>query len=510
MTLQFNAWTSPWLPLIQNTGSTLWASPVEVLCGEKDGLELDYPRDDFRAFARLLLSALVQAVVPAKDKAQLAERLKKPMKRAELEQALEPVLGAFELFGKHPFLLIQPPEDQPKEGAAPFVFPAADLFPTPVKPEALSLPIALLTVFIEHTYAGGAGRGYGAGPGGQPGAFTLITPPSIREGAWANSLSSAYAATLYSKDGKSPWAPHTGPARNRAAIGLVSGLLFQPRSIWLTPAENGPCSFSGVIGPRVIVSPLRPGTAALTKKAKGDLWQHPCSPLAVNSQDIAPVRLKADRPAWTGLAQLLKPVSRQGGKNPEHPREGPAPVLTQWRTLTSRAKSPKLLVLDYNRDKANVKGRFFENFPLTDDLLEKPDLIDRLRGLVGDAEEVGRHLSSELTAAHDTRKKGGFAKADALASYWSSTEAPFVDWLALLTKTDAATNFELVEQAEAQMRSALRKTAVALFDRHAELSEFDPAKQKLIAAARRRLKRKLWPQDQQPKPSTPPTTGAQE
>ena len=40
--LQFNAWTGAWLPLVQDDGTTVWASPVEVLSGERDGTDLDY------------------------------------------------------------------------------------------------------------------------------------------------------------------------------------------------------------------------------------------------------------------------------------------------------------------------------------------------------------------------------------------------------------------------------------------------------------------------------------
>ena len=74
-TIQFNALTDAWLPLLQEDESTTWASPVEVLCGEKDGIDLDYPRDDFRVYARLLLSALVQALFAAKTNDELVDQL---------------------------------------------------------------------------------------------------------------------------------------------------------------------------------------------------------------------------------------------------------------------------------------------------------------------------------------------------------------------------------------------------------------------------------------------------
>lgn len=494
-TPRFNAWTDAWLPLTQEDGATIWASPVELLSGERDGIDLDFPRDDFRAFARLLLSALVQAILPASDKAELQKRLDEPMSRAELDRRLKPVLADFDLFGPHPFLQVPPPAEPPTEGAAPFAFPSEDLFQSRTTVDAISLPIALITLFVEQMYAGGAGRGYGAGPGGQPGALTLITPRSVREGAWANTLTKEVVESLYAKETPQPWLRKPLPARPRSAIGLVGGLFFQPRSAWLVLVPDGQCSFTGREGPLVRLSPLRPGTAQLTKKSDGDLWQHPCAPMAVNSQGIAPIRLRADRPVWTGLAQLLQPLSRQGRKTVAHPRVGPAPVLVQWRLLPGRRKTPRMLVLDFNRDKANIKGRFFESYPLSDALVSKPNTVERMRLLIEDSESVAFTLGKELDRAHDDRGRGGFARPDALAAFWGSTEQPFVAWLSAMLKSegDGVPDEAAVEASEVKMREALRRTAMQLFDTHAEFSEFDPRKQQQIAKARRRMRQRLWP-----------------
>src|SRR5580704_15205395 len=194
---RFNALTDQWLPLLRADDTTLWASPVEVLCGEKDGVDLDFPRDDFRVYARLLLSALVQALFAAKTKAELMLRLDQPLLREDVEARIKPVLGDFDLFGATPFLQITAPPTAPDKGAAPFVFPGEDLFQSLVPLEAISIPIALVMLFIEQTYAGGAGRGYGAGPAGQPGALTLVDPGSVRSAAWANTLTREIIAQKY-------------------------------------------------------------------------------------------------------------------------------------------------------------------------------------------------------------------------------------------------------------------------------------------------------------------------
>jgi CRISPR type I-E-associated protein CasA/Cse1 len=495
--LHFNTLTDPWLPLIDGeSGATVWASPVEILCGEKDGADLDYPRDEFRVYARLLLSALVQALFPTKTKDELKQRIEAPLTRPDVEARIRPFSGDFELFGATPFLQITPPPVPPKKGAAPFVFREEDLFQPRVRIDAVSMPIALVALFIEQTYAGGAGRGYGAGPGGQPGAFTLIDPGSVRHAAWANTLS--HEAAKYAPDEPRAWSNAKRSARPRAAIGLVGGLFFQPRSIWLIPAGEGRCSFTGRTATLVRLSPFLPKSELTKKSAKSDdVWQHPCAPLAVNSQGIGAIRLNAERPAWTGLAQLLAPLAKE--KRPTHPLEGPAPVLKQWKTLNFKVKRPRLLVLDFDRDKANVKRRFFEAFPLTDDLLGNPDAIARLRELAGDAQEVASALLQALIRAHDSQKRGGFALADARTSFWTASEVPFLTWLQAIVEVDEGSDAgeQKAQRAESDMREALRKTALSIFDAHAALSEFDPRKQERIARQRRRLRAELWPR---PKP----------
>jgi hypothetical protein len=288
------------------------------------------------------------------------------------------------------------------------------------------------------------------------------------------------------------------------ATGIVSGLFFQPRSIWLKPAEDGACSFTGVEGRRVALSPFLPKSELSKKPTKGeDVWTHPCAPLAVNSQGIGAIRLNAERPAWTGLAQLLDPVSRDRTKA-AHPLEGPAPVVSQWRALAFRGERLRLLVLDFDRDKANVKRRFFEAFPLTADLGSR-ETVDLIRALVVETQRIAGELDKALTRAHDDRKAGGFALADARASFWGGTEAHFVDWLNVVTKVDRDTDAgeARFQSAAEEVVIALKRKAKSIFDTHVEPSEFDPRKQERIAKQRRALQIALYQKTAgaSPKPS---------
>ena len=138
--------------------------------------------------------------------------------------------------------------------------------------------------------------------------------------------------------------------------------------------------------------------------------------MVVNSQGIAAVRLNAERPAWTGLAQLLSPVS---GKKAEvaHPLQGPAQVLSQWKDVKDRVGALSLIVLDFVRDKANIKRRFFESFLVSSDLVGGNELTDVLRALVGKTRKAASALEEALAAAHDDRRIGGLALAEARTAF---------------------------------------------------------------------------------------------
>jgi CRISPR type I-E-associated protein CasA/Cse1 len=495
--LSFNALTDAWLPLMTGNGKTEWASPVEVLCGEKDGFDLDYPRDDFRVYARLLLSALVQALFAAKDPSELVARLRTPMTRSEVEKIVKAVNHDFDLFGPKPFLQMKPKTGAKLDGgAAPFVFVEEDLFRPSIVVDAISLPIALVMLFIEQTYAGGAGRGYGAGPGGQPGTFTLIDPGTVRMAAWANTIHRGMASSQYAKDGSTPWSNSARAARPRAATGLVEGLFFQPRATMLTLCGAGVCSFSGTIGSLVRRSPLQPKSELSKKPTKGeDIWRHPCAPMALNSQGLAVIRLSTERPSWTGLANLLAPLSKQANKK-EHPLQGPALVVQQWKALvgfTKKERLLRLLILDFDRDKANVRRRFFEGFSLSQDVLGNESAIERLRDLAGDARDVDFELSKAIKKAHDGREgsRGGFALPDARASFWSTTETNFSIALKLIVQADELNENAMLENLRSTKRG-LRKMALKIFDDHVAASEFDARKQERIALARRGLVNRLF------------------
>lgn len=476
-----NVLTDPWIPLSDRPEP---ATFVQLLTGERDADDLNWPRDDFKVFTRLLLSALVQALMPAKDVEELGQRIRKPMRREDVMARIEGVVGDFELLPDEGVGFLQSArptgEDAKKTGgAARFVFAPPDLFLSPTTSGAVSLPVALITLFAEQTYAGGAGRGYGSGPGGQPGALTLVDLGSVRGSLWANTL--AESVDTKQKPTKRPWSNTMEPKRKRGNISLANGLFFQPRAIWLV-AQDGPCALTGAPGPTVAVEGFQPKHAT----EKDGIWIHPCAPMELKSTGLAPVRLSRGQPAWTGLAQLLEPLSRQA-KKAKDPNEGPALVLQQLWQIKPRL-SARLIVLDYpGRDKAKLGSVLYERFQMSD-ALERA--TGALRALTEDAEQVARRLKDALTQAHDDQKRGGFASAEGVDRFWRETEPGFIRWLGIVGSE--APDDDAMEEADTRARATARTTAMRIFDAHVSLAEWNIGKQDRIAKARRRLRSALF------------------
>ncbi len=163
-----------------------------------------------------------------------------------------------------------------------------------------------------------------------------------------------------------------------------------------------------------------------------------------------------------------------------------------WR---GAALTPRLLVLDFERDKANVKGRFFEAYPLTELLLDRPEVIEMMRALLADTEGVERRLMKALISAHDDQRRGGFALRDAEATFWRSTEPHFLSWLsavAALEDWDEASE-RRSHELEREMNVVVRRVALELYDAQVAMSELDLGKAPRIARARRALRADLYP-----------------
>lgn len=483
--LRFNVLTDAWIPLDED-GRARHVSYIELLAGERDAADLVHPRDDTRFYARMLLSALTQALFPAKDARELRQRIAEPLSREVVEERIEDVKGDFELLGEGAFL--QSSGASARENATPSLFfdGRHDLFRPAHAYTALCLRCAPAVLYGVQGFATAGGRGYSPGVRGGPPITTLIGLESVRRTVWANTLSEQERRRVaYADDPPSPWSTAEA-VKVGETIGLVEGLFWQPRAVELAIADDGACGACGEYGARALAA----GYAAKSKVA-GGTFRHPFSPAWEDSSPKAKRpwsfrNFRADRPAWTGFSDLVSDARGTGKRGEKLAR--PAPVVRQWvERLEPGDSAASLLVLDYAADKARILGRVTESFPLSNKIVD-PEFADYVRDLVGRAEAALRHLEGALLSVRrrpNANQKGKGSKAkgywlpDATAAFWQRTEGPF--WAAF----DAYLGDGPDE--DAAFVDCLRRTALALFDEHTKSSESDPQWLAHIVRARRGL-----------------------
>lgn len=481
--LRFNVLTDPWIPLDVD-GRAQYASYVELLTGERDAEDLVHPRDDVRFYARMLLSALTQALFPAKDAKALRQRIAEPLPRAVVEERIAGVAGDFDLLGARAFLQTDCASERDNATASLFFDARHDLFRPAHEYEAICLSCAPAILYGVHAFATSGGRGYSPGVRGTPPITTLVGLPSVRKTVWANVLSDAERSMLgYPAEPECPWRFQTS-AKVGETIGLVEGLFWQPRSVRLVPTDDGSCCACGAFGKRLLAS----GYAA-NSRVMGGTYRHPWSPIwedpAPNARRRYSYRnFRSDRPSWTGLTDLLTETQGRGAKRGEKLAR-PAPVVRQWTERLDPGSGASLLVLDYSADKARIKGRISEAFPLSRRIAD-PDFAEYVRSLVERAEDVFDALDKALAEVRRRGKNGkqkGYWFYDANAAFWQRSEWPFWEAFEAGLTGDMDGYERFVEKVEF--------VALDIFDRHASSSASDPQWIAHVVRARGRLLSRL-------------------
>lgn len=478
---RFDVLVDKWVPL-EEGGQVRLASFRDLLTGAADARDLLHPRDDLRFFSRMLLSALTQALVPARDTRELRERIERPLAARSVDPVLEEARQDFELLGRNAFLQGDASADGEEATSQLFLdVPSGSnhvLFRPPRRYDGVCAACAVPAVYGIQAFSPSAGRGKSPGVRGSPPVTTLVWQPSVRRSIWANTLTEKGAeAVSYPPDGPRPWRP-AQKILTGERIGLLQGLFWQPRSFVLRANGDGACSVCGREGARLHVR----GFAAKSK-VEGGFFPHPYSPSYERLGQAGPierhfVHLRSDRPAWVGLADLL--TNTAGGDGPRRRMYHAAPVVHQWLEQLQQSQVT-LLVFCYSTDKAKILSRFAETFPLS---LQLPAFVPQLRWIVERAEEVLFELRRALRRAHSKRRedKGGFWLSDAESAFWQRSERPF--W-------DAIAPAEKGQGGRSQFLRALTATARELFREHTEASALDNTKQALIAAAQRSLSWRL-------------------
>lgn len=515
----FNVLTDPWVPLDDGTGQPAYASYAALLQGERDATDLAHPRDDCRFFARMLLSALTQALFPVANAAALRRRMETPLAREEASRRIGAVKTDFELVGEDGFMQTTLTSDELAHAADPSeateTATASLLLDVPrnsrhllfrpaapcdaVCPRcAVVLTYGIQAFAMEDGKSGFGLRGKSPSIRRAPATTTLVVTDSVRTTAWANVLHAQAGPELaYATDGDRPWRQARVDKPKGAPIGLVEGLFWQPRAFHLTWMADGKCFACGATGRRVAPCAWR----SKSRAADAAFFRHPWSPVVedVKKHTFRYVHLQSDRPAWTGLVDLIAPAS--GGTGSNSSVWHAAPAVRQWQeALTDRDAA--LIVFDIGttrRDRATPASRLCETFPLSARLVDR-DVADAVRTAVQEAEKgldalrtacirvhmnVGRAREGKLSAQQRQRMRTEKESLhDLTTAFWQRTEPAF--WVAY----EAFVGMSVDAQAEAQdaLRATIRRAARDLFDNWAAASLADPSRIAIVADARARLR----------------------
>jgi len=484
---QFNVLKDPWIPL--ETGGQLRLTTYrELLTGAADGTDVVHPRDDLRFFARMLLSAITQAIFPVRDRLELERRIASPLPEADFDRATAAFEPDFELLGDRAFLqsgAIKSPSSDNDTGKLFLDLPTGSrhlLYRPPSPYEALCGSCATLALYGCQSFAASGGRGLSPGVRGAPPVTTLVLAPTVRSSVWANVLTEEAQISFGMPRGANP-TPWRSEAQSRPGedIGLLEGLFWQPRSVRFVPAQPGPCAACGTEGDRASATAF-----GARSKVTGGFFQHPYTPYVRDvspkaKRALAPHYLRTDRPAWAGLADLLGGLrtTSSGGAVKQNLA---APVVQQWVEQLG-CDSVRLGVLFYATDKAKIASRLAESFSVT--FPEGEDfLIPAIRSLVELSDEVQRAIRDALSEATGTgRKQPGINSGEALGTFWQRTEGPFWTTVeALMRGEDLPTSFD----------EALRSIAMEVFAEFTDHIAWTGSHQAKVAVARRRLGSRLY------------------
>jgi CRISPR type I-E-associated protein CasA/Cse1 len=471
--VKFNVLTDPWVPL---EGSAKLASFADVVTGRADAPGLSHPREDFCMFARMLLSALGQALFPARTKDELLARLRAPLPEAQVAVVVARARDGFELVAPSgPTFMQRAAQAFDKNNTGALLLDVSETYcPWLVRHErpysALCGPCAILALYGFQSHAPAGGRGLSPGVRGAPPLTTLVWRPTVRETLWANTLVEPGA------DERGVVAPWAGAVKEKGGddIEPVEGLFWQPRQVRYVVAEAGVCPTCGANGPRLAATGFEAGS-----KRSGGYFKHPLTPYFEEGIEAQPQRLKVDRPAWTALADMLDLTSRSAVVRKKSDRAYfAAPVVQQWiGALEHRTVS--LEVFAFRLKNAKLLARFSERYMVSMQVRDR-ELIRDLRGAVELAEGALDVLLRRLRLAWSARRKSkqSYWPHEARANFWQRTEAPFWDFKRAQEEGgDAADAFG----------RALKSTAWRLYEQFTATAAIDERRQAAVATQRKKL-----------------------
>lgn len=462
-----DVFSGAWVP-ISVAGVRRHVSYLDLMAGaHEDAVEIDHPLPEMRAWARMLLGALTQAVCPLADASALRDALRRPV-AVTIPASYDANRTLLDSPGGR---FLQPDTPDPTRavdrGTALLVFDEAHTygntrtgrrsFPDAGAAggvEAICPSCALIALFGMQSQAPQGGRGYSPSVCGTGRFTTLPVLPSLRASAHAATLTRARVAA-----GPWPVEPATAPpwrfqrtAAAGDAIGLLQGLFWTPRAIRVEVATGGVCPLCGDAGERVAVREFAAGS-----KVAGGFWRCPWTPWRQHPKKPderwhvgTPVR-----PAWT----------EYGGAVADVGETHVADVIAQL-THDLGLDTVELLLVGVRFNQTKWHGTLAE--PARLHVAQAP----RAAMLAAQADAARRALHAALRRAQadDARRALHTALGRTLSpetldhTFWRATEAAFHADLAgdpAVNTIDTANGAQVSELSKTQLLSSAGATTPA-------------------------------------------------
>lgn len=456
-----NLLSDDWIPVAGIAGPQR-ASLRTLLC-EEGAKELRLPRDDMELAALQLLISLVQCIAPPADRAELRDRIRRPLTTTQFDAAVAPYRDWFDLdHATTPFM-------QSRGVAAKEVTPIQKLFIGLPQgnnhkffdPEgaidAVCGGCAAIALFNQASCCPSFGGGFKGSLRGQAPITTLFDAPDLRRCIWENVLPLDDQAAWQQATRDTPtWIDVIKPGDSLPAvdIGLRRGLFWQPARIELQgESDDGRCASCGQPAERRYTSFLK---EKFNYNIEG-LWTHPHSPrvwrLKSGQPEIHYSSFTTTAPAWTQLSQFVIQVP---GENKEGHRPAAVVAAALARNLDG---SNQLLVGGYCADKALVTERRHELFSFKDGW---DDALADLQSFVQIGLDVKKTLYDSLICVAQGRKgkfkgTGVNAHKSAEAAFFQRSEPLVHARLRLLDPASA-------EHEKSAIHAELRALAFELYD----------------------------------------------
>ena len=505
MKQEYNLLVESWIPVAGHQGREN-ISLKNLLCNPAPR-ELSLDRDDMEMACLQMIVCITQVIFMPKDRKQLLESYKKPMKEADYDKGTDRFKSWFDLLHKeYPFmqtkdvlenkkyeaslqkLFIGLPEKSSDSSSSNAHFNKID------EVKEIDLGLVAIALFQQATNGFGLGSNfYRVGIKGSMPVTTLVYDESknLRKTIWLNALDKEFLAKQeglpYSTDrkdinNKPTWVKPVSFDKNNPEythqIGLMRGLFFQPAKVKLKVRDRKAIGFFKETGPSHIDE---------------GFWPHPHTPTSFNKNKKSGkskqfhVSIKKEKPLWSQMLGFLY------SSQPEEEGHSRALVVDHY-TDVWRGQSLNLSVGGYIKGNSleNLDSRKHETYSLKSGWQKRKTEIENLidcalqktQKSMNDAIFImGKNIKWEASQKKGQEKSNLIKKSlkpKAIKMYFNNSES-------LAHEIFRDLDFEKIQQYKQKFCNLAKKTYNELMAPY----EHDPKMLKAIEAGRAVLAKKL-------------------